>query len=53
MIEAAYTDGEVDESELNKIKFSLINILMKIQMLIYFRNAIKKKQLKLHHYNFY
>ena len=26
MIEAAYTDGQVDESELNKIKFSLINI---------------------------
>ena len=26
MIEAAYTDGQIDESELNKIKFSLINI---------------------------
>ena len=26
MIEAAYTDGKVDEIELNKIKFSLINV---------------------------
>ena len=26
MIEAAYTDGEIDESELNKIKISLVNI---------------------------
>ena len=25
MIEAAYTDGEIDQSELHKIKFSLIN----------------------------
>ena len=26
MIEAAYTDGQVDEDELNKIKLSLVNI---------------------------
>ena len=26
MIEAAYTDGQVDENELNKIKFSLIDV---------------------------
>ena len=26
MIEAAYTDGQIDESELNKIKLSLVNI---------------------------
>ena len=26
MIEAAYTDGQIDESELNKIKLSLINV---------------------------
>ena len=26
MIEAAYTDGKIDDSELNKIKLSLINI---------------------------
>ena len=26
MIEAAYTDGQIDETELNKIKLSLINI---------------------------
>ena len=26
MIEAAYTDGQIDASELNKIKLSLINI---------------------------
>ena len=26
MIEAAYTDGEIDENELNKIKSSLVNI---------------------------
>ena len=26
MIEAAYTDGQIDESELNKIKLSLVNV---------------------------
>ena len=26
MIEAAYTDGQIDENELNKIKLSLINV---------------------------
>ena len=26
MIEAAYTDGQIDENELNKIKFSLIDV---------------------------
>ena len=26
MIEAAYTDGKIEESELKKIKFSLINV---------------------------
>jgi len=26
MIEAAYTDGKIGESELNKIKFSLVNV---------------------------
>ena len=26
MIEAAYTDGQIDTTELNKIKFSLINV---------------------------
>ena len=26
MIEAAYMDGQIDEGELNKIKFSLVNI---------------------------
>ena len=26
MIEAAYTDGQIDNNELNKIKFSLVNV---------------------------
>ena len=26
MIEAAYTDGQIDRSELNKIKLSLVNV---------------------------
>ena len=34
MIEAAYTDGKIDESELNKIKLCLVNVLEKIQKLL-------------------
>ena len=44
MIEAAYTDGQIDESELNKIKFSLINIFDEDpkEVDLVFRRSIKK-----------
>ena len=54
MIEAAYTDGQVDESELNKIKFSLINIFNEdskdVDLVL--ENAIKNKNnsKSLHYY---
>ena len=54
MIEAAYTDGQIDESELNKIKVSLINVfgadLKDIDLVI--KEAINNKDnsKSLHHY---
>ena len=44
MIEAAYTDGQIDESELNKIKLSLINIFDEDpkEVDLVFEKAIKK-----------
>ena len=54
MIEAAYTDGQIDESELNKIKLSLINVfgadLKDIDLVI--KEAINNKDnsKSLHHY---
>ena len=54
MIEAAYTDGKIDTSELNKIKLSLINVfgadLKDIDLVI--KEAINNKDnsKSLHHY---
>ena len=54
MIEAAYTDGQIDNSELNKIKFSLINVFEEEPDNV---NIVLEKALKnrnnsksLHHY---
>ena len=45
MIEAAYTDGKVDEIELNKIKFSLINVFNEDpeEVEIVIKEALKNK----------
>jgi len=57
MIEAAYTDGQVDESELAKIKFSLINIFSEdpeeVDLII--KEAVKNKNnsKSLHYYTSY
>ena len=54
MIEAAYTDGQIDTSELNKIKLSLINIFsedpMEVDLVL--EEAVKNKNnsKSLHHY---
>ncbi len=54
MIEAAYTDGKIDENELNKIKLSLINIFEEDPNEVNFvlDEAIKNKNnsRSLHHY---
>ena len=54
MIEAAYTDGQIDTIELNKIKFSLINIFDENPKEVDFilEDAIKNKNnsRSLHHY---
>ena len=54
MIEAAYTDGQVDESELNKIKLCLINVFEEgpEQVNIMLKEAINNKNnsKSLHHY---
>ena len=54
MIEAAYTDGKVDEIELNKIKFSLINVFNEDPTIveIVIKEALKNKNnsRSLHHY---
>lgn len=57
MIEAAYTDGQIDNYELNKIKLSLINIfgadLNEVDLVI--KEAINNKDnsKSLHHYTSY
>ncbi len=54
MIEAAYTDGQIDENELNKIKLSLINVFNEdpneVDLLL--QEAVKNKNnsRSLHHY---
>ncbi len=54
MIEAAYTDGQVDDNELNKIKLSLINVFDEnpnnVDLVL--NEAIKNKNnsKSLHHY---
>ena len=57
MIEAAYTDGEIDENEINKIKSSLVNIFGEdpkdVDVVI--DEAVKNKNnsKSLHHYTSY
>ncbi len=57
MIEAAYTDGQIHESELNKIKLNLINVFdedpMEVKVVI--EKAIKNKNnsKSLHYYTSY
>ena len=54
MIEAAYTDGQIDESELRKIKFSLINVFNEDskELDLVIENAVKNKNnsKSLHYY---
>ena len=54
MIEAAYTDGKIDTSELNKIKISLINIFSedpkKVDLVIEKAEENKNNSKSLHHY---
>ena len=54
MIEAAYTDGQIDESELNKIKFSLINIFSEdpkeVDLVLTEAEKNKNNSKSLHHY---
>ena len=54
MIEAAYTDGQIDENEINKIKSSLINIFEEDpnEVNLVLDEAIKNKNnsKSLHHY---
>ena len=54
MIEAAYTDGKVDESELNKIKTSLVNLfdedLMDVNLVLDKALKDKNNSKSLHHY---
>ena len=57
MIEAAYTDGQIDNTELNKIKISLINVFNEdsndVEQVI--TQAVKNKNnsKSLHHYTSY
>ena len=57
MIEAAYTDGQIDDTELQKIKLSLIEIFKEDsgQVELVLSNAIKNKDnsKSLHHYTSY
>ena len=54
MIEAAYTDGQIDESELNKIKLSLINIFSEdakeVDLVLEKAEENKNNSKSLHHY---
>ena len=54
MIEAAYTDGQIDEKELNKIKLSLINVFAedpkKIEIVLEKALNNKNNSKSLHHY---
>ena len=57
MIEAAYTDGKIDETELNKIKLSLVNIFDEKpdEVNLVLKEAVKNKNnsKSLHHYTSY
>ena len=54
MIEAAYTDGQIDASELNKIKLSLINIFCEdpkeVNLVLEKAEKNKNNSKSLHHY---
>ena len=54
MIEAAYTDGNIDSSELNKIKLSLINIFSEdpkeVNLVLEKAEQNKNNSKSLHHY---
>ena len=54
MIEAAYTDGKVEESELNRIKFSLVNIFSEdpkeVDLALEEAEKDKNNSKSLHHY---
>ena len=57
MIEAAYTDGQVDKTELNKIKSSLISIFgedpKEIDLILEKAEKNKNNSKSLHHYTSY
>ena len=54
MIEAAYTDGQIDASELNKIKLTLINIFSEdpkeVNLILKKAEKNKNNSKSLHHY---
>ena len=54
MIEAAYTDGQIDASELNKIKLTLINIFSEdpkeVNLILKKAEENKNNSKSLHHY---
>ena len=57
MIEAAYMDGQIDDSELNKIKFSLVNIFaedaVEVDLVLKVALENKNNSKSLHHYTSY
>ena len=57
MIEAAYTDGQIDNTELNKIKTSLINVFNEdsndVEQVITQAVENKNNSKSLHHYTSY
>ena len=57
MIEAAYTDGQIDNTELNKIKISLINVFNEdsndVEQVITQAVENKNNSKSLHHYTSY
>ena len=57
MIEAAYTDGQIDASELNKIELSLINVFAEdpkeVNSVLEKAEINKNNSKSLHHYTSY
>ena len=57
MIEAAYTDGQIDASELNKIELSLINVFAEdpkeVNVVLEKAEINKNNSKSLHHYTSY
>ncbi len=54
MIEAAYTDGQIDSAELDKIKFSLVNVFSEdpkeVDLVLTEAEKNKNNSKSLHHY---